>query len=257
MYAIVTAGGIPQPNEPLYPFTQGISKSLLDIHGKPMIQWVIDALDGSHTIQGILVVGLDANSGVTSQKPLHFMKNQGSMLENMIGGIHRVLEIDPSIKHVLMASSDVPGIKAEMVDWVINTAMQTDDDLYYNVIERAVMEKRYPGSRRSFTYLKGAVVCGGDVNVVRTITVDKDGIWKELVEGRKNVFRQASAIGWDVLFLLLLRQITIDEAVKRIGKRVGLKGRAVICPYAEVGMDVDKPFQLEIMRADLAPKAPA
>jgi hypothetical protein len=27
---------------------------------------------------------------------------------------------------------------------------------------------------------------------------------------------------------------------------------AVICPYAEVGMDVDKPVQLEMMRADLA-----
>jgi len=25
----------------------------------------------------------------------------------------------------------------------------------------------------------------------------------------------------------------------------------MVCPYAEVGMDVDKPHQLEIMRADL------
>jgi hypothetical protein len=183
------------------------------------------------------------------------MKNQGSMLENIIAGIQRVREIDPAAHHVLVASSDVPAVKSEMVDWVINTAMQTDDDLYYNVIERHVMEKRFPGSRRSYTYLKGAVVCGGDINVVRTITVDKDSIWKDLIEGRKNVFKQASVIGWDVLFLLLLRQITIDEAVKRVGKRVGLKGRAVICPYAEVGMDVDKPFQLEIIRADLAQRA--
>jgi len=257
MYAIVTAGGIPEPGEPLYPYTQGLSKALLDINGKPMIQWVVDALDGSNAIHGNLVVGLEADCGVTSQKPLYFMPNQGSMLSNVLGGIQRVLEIDPAAKHVLLASSDVPGIRPEMVDWIINSALQTDDDIYYNAIEREVMERRYPGSRRSYTYLKGAVLCGGDVNVARTISVDKDSIWKDLIDGRKNVFRQASAIGWDVLFLLLLRQITVDEAVKKVSKRVGLKGRAIICPYAEVGMDVDKPFQLEIMRADLAKKAPA
>ncbi len=33
--------------------------------------------------------------------------------------------------------------------------------------------------------------------------------------------------------------------------RLNITGRAIVCPYAEVGMDVDKPHQLEIMRADL------
>ena len=33
MDAIVTAGGIPHPDEPLYPYTQGGSKATLDIAG--------------------------------------------------------------------------------------------------------------------------------------------------------------------------------------------------------------------------------
>lgn len=37
MDAIVTAGGIPKPDEPLYVRTQGQSKALLDVNGKPMI----------------------------------------------------------------------------------------------------------------------------------------------------------------------------------------------------------------------------
>ena len=40
MDAIVTAGGIPMPGEPLYEYTNGSPKALLDIAGKPMIQWV-------------------------------------------------------------------------------------------------------------------------------------------------------------------------------------------------------------------------
>ncbi len=46
MDAIVIAGGVPTPVEPLYPYTQGKPKALLDLCGKPMIQWVLDALEG-------------------------------------------------------------------------------------------------------------------------------------------------------------------------------------------------------------------
>ena len=48
-----------------------------------------------------------------------------------------------------------------------------------------------------------------------------------------------------------LRRINLDSALKRVSERLNLRGRAIVCPYAEVGMDVDKPHQLEIMRADL------
>jgi NDP-sugar pyrophosphorylase family protein len=42
MDAIITAGGIPQPGDPLYVYSNGDSKALIDIAGKPMIQkkWI-------------------------------------------------------------------------------------------------------------------------------------------------------------------------------------------------------------------------
>jgi hypothetical protein len=61
-------------------------------------------------------------------------------------------------------------------------------------------------------------------------------------------------LGYGNLILLLSRQLTIDGAVKRVTKRMDITGRAVFSPYAEIGMDVDKPFQLEIVRADLMSK---
>ena len=59
-------------------------------------------------------------------------------------------------------------------------------------------------------------------------------------------------IGVDTLLLVLLRQLTMQKAVERVARKVNMSGKAILCPYAEVGMDVDKPFQLELMRADLA-----
>jgi GTP:adenosylcobinamide-phosphate guanylyltransferase len=249
---VVTAGGIPHPGEPLYEYTQGNYKALLDISGKPMIQWVLDALCEAETVDRIIVVGLPENSGVTCSKIAAYLPSEGSLLKNIRAGVKKTLETNPLAHHVLVVSSDIPGITKEMVDWVVNTAMKTDEDVYYNIITRQVMESRFPTSKRSYTRLQDLEVCGGDMNVIRAMTVtSNDELWERIISARKNVFKQASLIGFDTLILLLLRRISLDQAIKKVTQRVKLTGRAVICPYAEVGMDVDKPHQLEIMRADL------
>ena len=252
MDAIVTAGGIPKPGEPLYEYTQGKSKALLDVAGKPMVQWVLEALDGAASIQKVVIIGLEPESGLTTRKTAAYLPNQGGMVENIRTGVFKALELNPQAHHVLVVSSDIPGITPEMVDWVVATAMQTDEDAYYNVIPREDMEKVFPESKRSYTHLKDLDICGGDMNVIRSSMVTSDeGIWNELIASRKNVFKQAAIIGYDILFLLLLRRLTIDDAVRRVAHRLHITGRAIVCPYAEVGMDVDKPHQLEMLRAYL------
>ena len=184
------------------------------------------------------------------------MENQGGMLSNILAGVNKALELNAATKHVLIVSSDIPGIRSEMVDWVIEAALQTDEDVYYNLIERSVMEKRYPGSKRSFTRLKDVEVCGGDMNVISTATVKKDRmIWDKLIETRKNIFKQAALIGYDTLFLLATRLITLNQAIERVCRKLNIRGRVILCPYAEVGMDVDKPHQLEMMRLDMERRA--
>jgi hypothetical protein len=120
------------------------------------------------------------------------------------------------------------------------------------MITQEVMEKRYPTSKRTYTRLKDAVVCGGDMNVVAVRAVNSSlDKWEQLIGARKNPLKQAAIIGLDTLLLLGLRAMTVDGAVKKVGRRLGMTGRAVLCPFAEVGMDVDKPHQLDLMRLDL------
>jgi len=254
MDAIVTAGGIPLPEEPLYPETQGHPKALVDIAGKPMIQWVLDALSESKIVENVVIVGLTEKSSVTCKKSFHFIPNQGKMIENLRAGAEKVLELNPKAEYVLIVSSDIPAISGEMVDWTVNTAMQTDEDIYYNIIQREVMEKRFPSSKRTYTRLKDMDVCGGDMNVGRiSLILEEDAdLWEKITNARKSPLKQAGLIGFDTLFLLLFRQLTLEKAAANIMKRLKITGRAIVCPYAEIGMDIDKPHQLEIMRADLA-----
>jgi GTP:adenosylcobinamide-phosphate guanylyltransferase len=253
MDAIVMAGGIPQPEDPLYEFTQGKPKALLDIAGKPMIQWVLDAISGSESVERVVLISLSEDTSLECTKPVTYLPDQGGLLENVRGGIEKVVEINSQAGHVLTISSDIPMIQSGMIDWMVRENSGTDLQLYYTVIPREVMEKRFPESKRSYTRLKDAELCGGDLNMVHSSTVhSNEELWDRIIGARKNVFKQAALLGYGNLLLLLSRQLTLEGAVKRVTKKMDITGKAVISPFAELGMDVDKPHQLEIVRAELA-----
>ena len=253
MDAIVAAGGVPLVDEPLYSETRGDAKAMLDVAGKPMVQWILDAISNARTIENVILVGLTAKVGLKCAKPMYFVSNQGKMIDNFRAGVQQSLAVNPKATHVLFVSADIPAITAEMVDWVVNTAMETDDDVYYNMIERSVMEKRFPGSKRTWTKLQGLEVCGGDMNVARSSMVvdDENPLWSKISDARKSPLKQASLIGFGTAFKFMTGKLTLEDIVARVEKKLGITGRAILCPYAEVGMDVDKPVQLEILRKDL------
>ena len=254
MDALITAGGIPKPGEPMYPLTQGRSKVLLPVAGKCMAQWVLDALGASTRVRRAVVVGLEG--GLQYPRELVYLPDQGSLLDNMLAGARKILELDPQAQYLLLLSADVPAVTAAQIDWVIGQALATQDDVYYCVIERRLMEGRFPGCRRTFYRFRDEQVCGGDVAVVSTRVFSMDtGIWQRLTEARKSPLKTAAAIGFGLLFLFLIGRLTIDETVRRAGLRLKVRGRAIHCPYPEVGMDVDKPFQLELVEEYLRRQA--
>jgi hypothetical protein len=132
--------------------------------------------------------------------------------------------------------------------------------VYYHLIQKDVMEKRYPGSKRTWTHLKDMEICGGDVNVGRIDLIlgnqNKD-MWDKITDARKSPLKQAALIGFGTALRLLTGQLTLAKAEESIMGRLNITGKAIVCPYAEIGMDVDKMFQLEIMREDLKKQAKA
>ena len=254
MDAIVIAGGIPQPDQPLYEYTQGIPKAMLDIAGKPMVQWVLDALGNAKKVDNVIIIGLDDTESVTCSKPTYHIPNQGRMLANIQAGIDKMREINPKSEYVLSVSADIPAIEGEMIDWLIDTALETRHDIYYGVVKKETMEARYPGSNRTFTKLKGIELCGADIHIAHhSMTTDPVHLskWEVLIGKRKSPLKQVASVGYLTLILLLLGRLSLADAVKRATKKLNFTGRAIIFPYAEAAMDVDKPHQLEMLRADM------
>jgi len=254
--AVVTAGWSPSEDDPLAEYTRGKPKALIPIAGKPMIAYVVDALAGSRYIQHIVVVALDPAAGVQFPVPVEYVPDAGDILANAEAGIRYALDHYPDLDAVLLSSSDLPTITPAIVDAFIEECFRTDHDLYYSIVERSVMEARFPESRRSYVHLREGDFAGGDIMLVRpSMALSQRELWQSLAEARKNALRQARMFGLWPLFKLIIRRLSLAEAERRACKALNVRGRGVPFPYAEVGMDVDKPFQLEIVRAELEARA--
>lgn len=256
--ALLAAGGMPRATDPLYPLTQGRPKAMLEVAGRPMIQYVLDALSAARTIRSVVVVGLmpDAHPAVralTCALPITFLPGRGGLVDNLAsaGAWAQALPEPPT--HLLATSSDIPLLTGAMVDWNVSTSLETDHDAYYNLVRRDVMEARFPGVRRSYFRLRDGVFCGADLNLLSLRVLNSyNPAWRRIIDARKNVFAQARLVGFDVLGLGALGLLPIDWAQDRIRERLGVNGRVLICPHAEAGMDVDRPDHLAVVSRALS-----
>lgn len=249
MDVIITAGGVTDPENPLYPLIQGKLKCLLEIGGKPLIQWVLDAVSQSTVVEQVVLVGLESSDGLESRVPLTVVADQGSLIENILAGAAKMREVKPGTKHILMMTADIPAITGEMIDWVVSQVDPAAGDLFYFVVEQDLMEATFPGCNRSFISFKDVSVCGADLNVGNLEILDKHAdLLRSLTDRRKNAFAQARVIGFDVLYHLARKTKTLEELAAMILKRFGMHGVVVRSQFAEIAMDVDKPHQYEILR---------
>lgn len=253
MSAVVLAGGLMDHDDPLYAEGRDGARSLIDIHGKPMVQWVIDALDASKSVRELYIIGLAPGYHLNSKKPVHHLPDAGGLLSNIQSGVLRASEDHPEQPKVLIVSSDIPAIRPEMVDWLA-AQVETDSDalILYNLITRQVMDIRFPDAKRSYVHFSDITVCGGDMNIIdRRLFSEERPVLQKLAELRKHPLRQAGLLGIENILLVALRLVTLETAVNRVCKKLSIVARALVCPYAELAMDADKPHQLEILRDHL------
>ena len=59
----------------------------------------------------------------------------------------------------------------------------------------------------------------------------------------------ALTLGPDMLVGYGLGLLSLDEAVAALGRRAGVKAAAVRTPYGRAAIDVDKPADLDLVRA--------
>lgn len=217
-------------------------EALIKIGPCSMVTYVVNALKNSGQIGRILVVAPPAVKKVLSPE-VHWEASGQTMMENLQRGC-ALME-----RPFLLATCDIPLLTPGAVTGFLGLCGDNRDDLYFPLVPREAVEGKYPGAKRTYVKFKEGVFTGGNLFLINPRVVKHClGIGRELIHLRKNPLALARRVGISLLFKLLLRVLTLKEVEERASRLLGIKGRSVICPYPEVGMDVDKPADLQLVR---------
>lgn len=253
MDCIVAAGGVPSPEDPIYTYTQGKVKALLDMNGRTMLERVVDGLQAARHVDNIVVVGLASNMGMHFQRPVHHIADQGNLIDNALAGINWLREHHPPADLILASSADIPTITGPIVDQFIELCRPFDKGLYYTFVTKEIMEKRFPHSNRTYVKLKDAPIAGGDIILFRPeMLLENMELWEALSNARKHAWRIARAVGIGLMLKLLLRRLSFAEIEETAERLTGYPAKIIVPPHAELAMDADKPHQVDMLRDDLA-----
>jgi hypothetical protein len=253
MDAILMAGSTPDKKDELLEYTGVDKKSLIKVAGREMIYYVFEALVGCRRIDRFVLVGLGPEDGLDFGRPVEYVEAHGDILDNSLAGLNRLTSLNPAVDRVILSSTDIPLLTTEVVDYLIDACLELEADIYYSVVEKSVMEARFPHSGRTFVRLRDGLFAGGDLFMIRARAVRGNlPLFRRLIDARKSAWQLARIIGLKMIFKFLIGQLTIAESEKMVGRALNCRVKAIVSPYAEIGMDVDKVSHLHRVQSILA-----
>ncbi len=241
--AVILAGG--ENSSELKKIAPYSNEALIIIGNYPMIYFVYRALRATPSINNIVVSGpIEALRNILPRdERLFFVEGGQDAMETFANGVDFLKE---GISHkVLAVPTDIPFITPEAISDFLTSCEGSEADLYYPVTSKEVNDRKYPGVIRTYVRLKDGVFTGGNLFLLRSAIIPAClDFGEKLVSRRKDPLAIARLFGIGLVCKYLLGRLTIRSAEKRLFEVAGIRGKGIISPYAEVGVDVDKPGDL-------------
>ncbi len=227
------------------------NKAQVTIKGLPMMLHVLSALNQVSDLEKISIVtsGYLWREVRLDQEEIteayEIIEEQGGLLENLEAGLKAM----PPERSCLVITSDIPLIQPEAVEDFISRCLPLDRDFYYPIIQRKNCEAVYPQAKRTYLKIKDGVYTGGNMALVKPSSLLNNINRLQLFFSyRKKPWKYAKLLSPVLVFKFITRQVTIKELENHISRALFINARAVETPFIEVGTDVDKPSDLEMVR---------
>ncbi|MEW6662685.1 MAG: nucleotidyltransferase family protein [Bacillota bacterium] len=252
--AIVLAGS--PNNGKLAQCSSAANEALIEIGGRIIVDYVVSALREARLVDRIAIVGpVDDLAPIYAGMPGILLSPGGhTAMQSVVKGLKAL----DTLGQVLVVTSDVPLLKAQTVDEFIEQCGDQSRDFYYPVVSKELNEARYPGVKRTYVKLKEGTYTGGNIFLLRGEAVFRCLPKAErLVSLRKNPLAMAWTVGLPLIIKLLLQILPIKEAEQRVSRMLDINGKVIISSCPELGIDVDKPEDLELVKGVLMNKPAA
>ena len=243
---VILAGGANGELEKI----EGIpNKALIKIGDKEVIRYVLEALRRVEKIERIVLAGpVEQFECLKGDYSLELVPEENSLLKTW-GRRPAIYKQKP----LLIATADIPLITSEALEDFLQKCYPYDIEFYYPIVRKEVCENSFPGVKRTFVKLEEGSFTGGNIFLVNSTIIEPNlPILKQFIDSRKKPLKMVSMLGAGFLLSGLAGRLSIAQLEKRFSGLFNLKAKAIISDYPELGFDMDKPEDLELMRRYIA-----
>ena len=241
--AIVLAGQRPGGDPLAQHFGQPF-KALIDVAGQPMLAWVGSTLAARQDVNRIVILAQNADA-LLDHPSTRWLRDEARVTvrdsgDSIVEAIAETLRSLPQAYPFLLTTADNVLLDDAMIDrFKVGAA---GADIAVALVERQVLEAAYPGNKRTWLPFRGGAYSGANLFWLGSPEALKVlAIWRNVEQQRKKARAVLGAFGIGLALMIALRLLTLGGAIARVGKRLGLRAKAVLLPYAEACIDVDKP----------------
>jgi CTP:molybdopterin cytidylyltransferase MocA len=157
---------------------------------------------------------------------------------------------------VLATTADHPLLTVPMIEAMVAGVGQAD--VAVGVVARRVLLAAHPGNRRTWLTFADDGWTGANLFALRTPAAAKAlAAWSAVEQDRKKALKLVWHFGAFLAIRAFTRTITLGGAMRRAGRRLGFEATPVALPFAEAGIDVDKPSDHALAESILAARGPA
>ncbi len=223
------------------------NKALIPINGRPMISYIVRALEESRYIEQVFLVGpKKLMAEVLPQYRDSVIDTTGS--DKVVDNLLQAIEKTSPPGNVLVVTSDIPLITAQAIDDFLDQC-HPDYDLVYPVISKDVTEKRFSEVERTYFPFADGRFTGGNVFYFKPEKLPpRYNQIHRLIMHRKNPLLLAMNFGIIFLIQFVSGRLTLKEAETKISRVLQIKAKVVITEYPELGIDIDKASDLELAK---------
>lgn len=234
--AVVLAGG---PADELSAHAPGApNKAFVAVRGVALVERTLRALRRSSSISRIIVVAPARTQGHPALTLADERRDDGPRItDSLASGLAGL----PPDQDVLISTSDLPVLTPASVDDYVMRALDADADLTYGCVERSVHLAAYPSVPHTWAHLREGSFCGtGFVTIRPRVWPSLERFIERLGRARKNPFALARIFGFRTTLRYATRTLDIRHAEERASYVIGARVRAVISPYPEIAVNVDR-----------------
>jgi GTP:adenosylcobinamide-phosphate guanylyltransferase len=220
-------------------------KSFVPVGGRPMLLRVLDTLRDAHEIDAIAICGPSQDlvvqqselNNLIKGKKIRWVKN----LSTPSSSTYHVLDLLSDHIPILVTTSDHALLRAEIVDYFCREARKTDYDLVVGLTSYEQVMRSYPETKRTVIRLSDGGFCGCNLFAFLTPRARRAAeFWQKIENNRKKPWHIIKIMGWTVVLRYLMGRLSLAEGLSRLSKQMNLKAGAVMLPFPEAAIDVDK-----------------